>query len=43
MESLPVSVAPRMVCEIVSVLPVNKLFSEELGGFSVGVRGGVEV
>ena len=34
-ESLPVSVAPRMMCEIVGVLPLKKLFSGELGGFSI--------
>ena len=31
------------VSEIVGVLPVNKLFSEELGGFSVGKSVGLEV
>ena len=32
-ESLPVSVAPRMMCEIVGVLSLKKLFSGELGGY----------
>ena len=35
LESLTVSMAPRIVCEIKGVFPVKKLFSEELGGFSI--------